>query len=303
MPRRLTRIRIESWGGLNLNTPKAMLRPEETAWLENFLGRRGGSLALRPGYARMRHGSPVVQLTEIASDDFNRANTVLAASADWEDLSGLGGTPLAIVTSGIVEAGSLGAEAGGASKWTSDSLDGDQYAECEIIQPGVQHACGVGVRHQVPGDGLGNGYRFGVFGYAFGSPGPSYYLSCVWDFVSHANVPYTWSSGDKIRMEIIGDEIRCYLNGQLQFKLYDSTKTGGQPYLWAYSFGGGATTIGQVDSFVCGECSLSGRDGIVVDGVPAKAFHFERDDGTVLLVISFGGKFQAFQVGDVEWTS
>ena len=71
MPR-LTRIKIDSWGSLNVNSPKAMLKPEELAWLQNFITRRGGSLALRPGYARMAGGEPV--LLQVASDDFNRAS-------------------------------------------------------------------------------------------------------------------------------------------------------------------------------------------------------------------------------------
>jgi hypothetical protein len=303
MPR-LTRIRVNSWGGLNINTPKAMLKPEETAWLQNFVGRRGGSLALRPGYARFRHGSPVIQITEVNSDDFNRANEDLGDGADWSNVSvfyAADKDDVAIVTSGKIEAGELAAFKTGAAAWVGDVIAADQYAEIELLEVGDNHSMGVGVRNQndtirtIPA----NGYSWGYSGYA-----PSPALALIWNNVSHGNYPYTWTSGDRIRIEVLGDEIRCYLNdSQVLDTVYDSSFATGEPYVWAYSWFGGATTVGTMDNFACGTVDREGKEGIKVSGLPAKAFHFERDDGSVLLVVAHGGKFDAFEVGDVEWSS
>ena len=111
------------------------------------------------------------------------------------------------------------------------------------------------------------------------------------------------SQGDVIRIEAVGSEIRWLLNSEVIETLSDATYSTGKPGIYFLSELTYSTNPAEFDSFACGDIFDGVLLGVKVDGTPGHAFHFERDDGSVIALVEFGGKVRAFLVGEREWTA
>lgn len=167
-------------------------------------------------------------MTELASDDFNRAdNTDLGAN--WNNISGSTG-PLTIFTNAV--------------RWTAALDDGtevydggiawpnDQYSQCTVTGSGASGAnpdTGPGVC--VRGSAGTNMYRVCIgFGASSGETGIAKFVSAAHTALGAFGTD-GFVSGDVLRVEVSGSTITVFRNGTQVEQRTDTSITSGNPGL------------------------------------------------------------------------
>jgi len=308
MGRKVTTISVEQFAGLNINSPKSMLKPEELTRLQNFILRRGGSLRLRPGYARMLTDTNAFAfIPPVFSDDFE-AYTIgqtLGSQADWTEL----GDTDSYVRAGPVTGQAVKAEyvagpncvsACYVSTWSSGD---DHYAEhtlTEVMAAGQY--CGPMVR--VDPAGTGEAYLLYVAGAGGGNHTLNLYRFNLSTYGLTAiagigNLPA--QAGDVAKLAIAGGQLRAYYNGVELWRGSEGTISTGYPGLW--NRGTAAVIDGiRLDDFNAGVVSTSQKYQVDSPAQPKRIYSFERTDGSIIIIIPNGGQIVAHKLGSPEWT-
>jgi hypothetical protein len=193
-----------------------------------------------------------------ASDDFNRTDGALGSNwTTFIPTDGDGATPVISSNSAI---GGVAGTANG-SHWIGSVASDDQFCQVTIpILPSPGDWVAPAVRMSREGDQYYNVicWNNGGGNYSF----ELFYRNGGWTQIG-STVGWTAHAGDVIKLEVIGDSIRVYLNGTAVMAVTDTNIAWGQPGI-VYSSNTGALddwTAGNVDTSV--HVTLGGTAGHV----------------------------------------
>ena len=108
-----------------------------------------------------------------------------------------------------------------------------------------------------------------------------------------------------MRLEVVGFELRAYIDGVLKLTIEDTDVanqlSSGDPGLY-YAGSSASFNAKPTDAWSAGDVSDSALVQVTTPNAPGRAFHFERNDGAVMLLVENQGVYRAFQVGAKEWS-
>lgn len=194
-------------------------------------------------------------MTQLASDDFNRAN-VDPVDGNWVNLSS--GDPFKIVSNQAVPRSTNDAEGSydGSISWPND-----QYSEATLTGTsggGSGEGPGVSVRSQA-----GNIYYRIIVSFINGNIEIAKFNTSYTQLGGFFSAGFT--SGDVLRVEVSGSTITVYKNGVSQTTRTDSAITFGKPGI-SYSSIGGASNI--VDNWSGGDLGAAAGLPATFDPIP-----------------------------------
>ena len=204
--------------------------------------------------------SSYIPISPIATDTFTRANTSVSLGANWtvNNASGMGGLGI-----GGNQAASTSTTFTGLSSWTGQTFGNDQWSQItvggtapttntQVVGPSVRNA----------GLNVSTNYNYQC---AFASGAG---IRVITKFIAGASTTLLTtansgcSTGDVLRLEVVGNQISAFYNGALDGTVSDASIASGQPGLLIFS----NTTSPNISNWVGG--NLEGNESAPIFNRP-----------------------------------
>ena len=295
-------IAVEEYTGLDLLTPRILMRGGAGRSTWNIGYERLGAARIRAGFSRLvvpnDVDTPVTySRSSVASDNFNSATNAdpLQNRTGWVTTNFNDANLVETLVSGGAGVVALHSKLSlSACVKRSGSYQTDQYAAYKIIVQPTSH--------------MGAALRIGTAGgYAISASGGvvTVFRFTLIDGLVATLATYSVATavGDTFWLEVLGTTLSAYKESTLLGTCSDSTYNSGVPGVFFDAFDGGSGyTPGRLDDFAAG--NMAATYGTPTSAAAAtRLFAFERDDDEVLVVVPNGNRVDAYPVGQPEWSA
>lgn len=285
-------VRISGHDGLDVKTPRLLMKGEMARISENFEYRRRGAARVRAGYARLLAGGASNVLSNTVTDNFDSlaSGDPLEDEVNW---TGVGLTNDNLIQgdgSGRIKMASSLAFERGAVEYTGASLSADQS---------------VAVTYSAfPTYVMGITARSNATGCYFLRPTTSFLVlyRVVWPgtFTILAWRDVGLAGGETIRLDVRASTLTVFVDGVSQFGATDTVYADGNTGLYFVTIS--AADAGRMDDFSAADVAL-GSTSISVTEQPTRIYAFDRDDNVEKLIVAGRTSIDAFDIGGTEWGS